>query len=151
MSAQPKTTTCLPFMTMASNRDLCARTLAQGKLPVVNRISPGHIDPTSNKIKVMTMKVNKGLGFPMVALHGLGHMPATEEDEKKSARVFLCGGYEGDAEPFYYDEHRTGLWSESEIKVMDECLSHKKFLTTRRKKFKLNFLKIRANMARHKN
>jgi hypothetical protein len=69
-------------------RDLCARTLAQRKLPVENRISPGHFDPTSNKIKVMTMKVSKGLEFPVVALPGVGHMPANGEDEKEAARVF---------------------------------------------------------------
>ncbi|TAH13644.1 MAG: ATP-dependent helicase [Curvibacter sp.] len=69
-------------------RDLCARTLAQRKLPVESRISPGHFDPTSNKIKVMTMKVSKGLEFPVVALPGVGHMPMPGEDEKEVARVF---------------------------------------------------------------
>lgn len=44
--------------------------------------------PTSNKIKVMTMKVSKGLEFPVVALPGVGHMPAKGEDEKEAARVF---------------------------------------------------------------
>jgi Nuclease-related domain len=57
-------------------RDLCARTLAQRKLRVENRIGTGHFDPASNKIKVMTMKVSKGLEFPVVALPGVGHMPA---------------------------------------------------------------------------
>jgi hypothetical protein len=69
-------------------RDLCARTLAQRKLPVENRISSGDFDPTSNKIKVMTMKVSKGLEFPVVALPGVGHMPAAGQDEKEAARVF---------------------------------------------------------------
>jgi hypothetical protein len=69
-------------------RDLCARTLAQRKLPVENRIGTGDFDPTSNKIKVMTMKVSKGLEFPVVALPGVGHMPAKGEDEKEAARVF---------------------------------------------------------------
>lgn len=87
MSAQPKTSTFLPFMTMATNRDLCARTLAQHKLPVENRISTGHFDPTSNKIKVMTMKVNKGLEFPMVALPGVGHVHAVGKEEKEAVRV----------------------------------------------------------------
>ena len=36
----------------------------------------------------MTMKVSKGLEFPVVALPGVGHMPAAEEDEKEAARVF---------------------------------------------------------------
>ena len=56
-------------------RDLCARTLAQRKLPVENRLGSGDFDSTSNKIKVMTMKVSKGLEFPVVALPGVGHMP----------------------------------------------------------------------------
>ncbi|MDD2923630.1 NERD domain-containing protein/DEAD/DEAH box helicase [Rhodoferax sp.] len=69
-------------------RDLCARTLAQHKLPVENRLGIGDYDPTSNKIKVMTMKVSKGLEFPVVALPGVGHMPAAGEEEKEAARVF---------------------------------------------------------------
>ena len=72
----------------AKTRDLCARTLAQRKLPVENRLGSGDFDPTSNKIKVMTMKVSKGLEFPVVALPGVGHMPAPGEDEKEAARVF---------------------------------------------------------------
>ena len=69
-------------------RDLCARILAQRKLPVENRLGSGDFDPTSNKIKVMTMKVSKGLEFPVVALPGVGHMPAAGQDEKEAARVF---------------------------------------------------------------
>ena len=69
-------------------RDLCARILAQRKLPVENRLGSGDCDPTSNKIKVMTMKVSKGLEFPVVALPGVGHMPAPGEDEQDAARVF---------------------------------------------------------------
>ncbi len=69
-------------------RDLCARTLAERKLPVENRLGSGDFDPTSDKIKVMTMKVSKGLEFPVVALPGVGHMPAPGEDEKEAARVF---------------------------------------------------------------
>jgi ATP-dependent exoDNAse (exonuclease V) beta subunit len=38
------------------------------------RRGPSDFDPTS--IKVMTMKVSKGLEFPVVALPGVGHMPA---------------------------------------------------------------------------
>ena len=34
------------------------------------------------------MKVSKGLKFPVVALHGVGYMPAQGEDEKEAARVF---------------------------------------------------------------
>jgi superfamily I DNA/RNA helicase len=50
------------------------------------RRGPSDFDPTS--IKVMTMKVSKGLEFPVVALPGVGHMPAPGEDEKEAARVF---------------------------------------------------------------
>jgi len=52
----------------SKTRDLCARTLAQRKLPVENRLGSGDFDPTTDKIKVMTMKVRKGLEFPAVAL-----------------------------------------------------------------------------------
>ena len=72
----------------AATRDLLARTLANRKMPVENRIGSGDFDPTSNKIKVMTMKISKGLEFPVVALPGVGHMPAAGEDEKEAARVF---------------------------------------------------------------
>ena len=34
------------------------------------------------------MKVSKGLVFPVVALPGVGHMPAKGEDEQEAARVF---------------------------------------------------------------
>ena len=34
------------------------------------------------------MKVSKDLGFPVVALPGVGYMPAAGEDEKEAARVF---------------------------------------------------------------
>ena len=67
-------------------RDLCA--LAQRKLAVENRLGSGDFDLTSNKIKVMTIKVRKGLEFPVVALPGVGYMPAAGEDEKEAARVF---------------------------------------------------------------
>ena len=36
----------------------------------------------------MTMKVSNGLEFPVVALPGVGHMPAQGEDEQEAARVF---------------------------------------------------------------
>ena len=39
-------------------------------------------------IQIMTMKVSKGLEFPVVALPGVGHMPAKGEDAQEAARVF---------------------------------------------------------------
>lgn len=47
-------------------RDLCAQVLHQHKLPLENRVKSGDYDPTSNKIKVMTMHASKGLEFPVV-------------------------------------------------------------------------------------
>ena len=52
---------------------------------------PGIPNPTtivSRQIKVMSLKVSRGLEFPVVALPGVGHMPAQGEDEKEAARVF---------------------------------------------------------------
>ena len=54
----------------AKTRDLCASTLAQRKLPVQNRLGVGDYHPLANSIKVMTMKVSKGLEFPVVAVVG---------------------------------------------------------------------------------
>ena len=51
-----------------------------------NRSSDYH--PGADAIQVITMKVRKGLEFPVVALPGVGHMPAPGEDEKEAARVF---------------------------------------------------------------
>jgi len=48
----------------------------------------GDYHPGADVIQVMTMKVSKGLEFPLVALPGVGHMPAPGEDEKEAARVF---------------------------------------------------------------
>jgi len=42
----------------------------------------------ANTIQIVTMKVSKGLEFPVVALPGVGHMPAAGEDEQEAARVF---------------------------------------------------------------
>ena len=42
----------------------------------------------SKLVQVMTMKISKGLEFPVVALPGVGHMPAKGEDEQEAARVF---------------------------------------------------------------
>ena len=67
--------------------------LAQRKLPVENRFGSGDFDPTSNKIKV-TMKVSKGLEFPVVALPGVGHMPAGWGEGSGAGTA--CGGDEGD-------------------------------------------------------
>lgn len=68
--------------------DLCASALAQRMLPHRVRKKSGEYRPGADAIQVMTMKVSKGLEFPVVALLGVGHIPAAGEDEKEAARVF---------------------------------------------------------------
>jgi hypothetical protein len=75
---------CADWKTM----DLCASALAQRKLPHRVRKKSGDYQPGADAIQVMTMKVSKGLEFPVVALPGVGHMPAPGEDKKEAARVF---------------------------------------------------------------
>ena len=75
---------CADWKTM----DLCASALAQRKLPHRVRKKSGEYQPGADAIQVMTMKVSKGLEFPVVALPGVGHMPSAGEDEKEAARVF---------------------------------------------------------------
>jgi len=75
---------CADWATM----DVCASALAQRNLPHRVRKKSGDYQPGANAIQVMTMKVSKGLEFPVVALPGVGHMPAPSEDEKEAARVF---------------------------------------------------------------
>ena len=62
----------------ARTRDLCASTLAKRGMPVQNRLGAGDYDPLANSIKVMTMKVSKGLEFPVVAIPGVGRLDAAE-------------------------------------------------------------------------
>jgi Nuclease-related domain/UvrD-like helicase C-terminal domain/AAA domain len=68
--------------------DLCANALHQRKLPFNLRKRTGDYKPGADTIQIMTMKVSKGLEFPVVALPGVGHMPAAGEDEQEAARVF---------------------------------------------------------------
>lgn len=75
---------CADWHTM----DLCADALHQRKLPFNVRKRSGDYIPGANAIQIMTMKVSKGLEFPVVALPGVGHMPAQGEDEQEAARVF---------------------------------------------------------------
>jgi DNA helicase IV len=67
---------------------LCASALAQGKLPHRARKRRSDHHPGAEDIQVMTMKVSKGLEFPVVALPGVGHMPAPGEGETEAARMF---------------------------------------------------------------
>ncbi|MDD4885943.1 MAG: 3'-5' exonuclease [Thiomonas sp.] len=74
-----------------SEMDLCADALARRGLPHQVRKKSGQFDPGQDNIKVMTLHVSKGLEFPVVALVGVGHMPAEGEDEREEARLFYVG------------------------------------------------------------
>ena len=68
--------------------DTCANALHQRRLPFNVRKRLGVSNPSANAIQIMTMKVSKSLEFPVVALPGVGHMPAKGEDKAEAARVF---------------------------------------------------------------
>ncbi|MFC7408867.1 DEAD/DEAH box helicase [Hydrogenophaga atypica] len=74
-----------------SDLDMCADVLARRGLPHQVRKKTGQFDPGHDSIKVMTLHVSKGLEFPVVAMVGVGHMPAPGEDERDEARLFYVG------------------------------------------------------------
>jgi hypothetical protein len=67
--------------------ELCAKALAQRGLPHRVRWKSGDYQPGADVIHVMTTMVSKGLEFPVVALPGVGHLPAQGHDEKEEARI----------------------------------------------------------------
>ena len=71
--------------------DLCADALAWRGLPHQVRKKTGQFDPDQDSIKVMTLHASKGLEFPVVAMVGVGYMPAEGEDEREEARLFYVG------------------------------------------------------------
>lgn len=68
--------------------DACASVLRRRGLPHQVRKGTGSFNPAADTIKVMTMHVSKGLEFPVVALVGVGNMPAKDVDEREEARLF---------------------------------------------------------------
>ena len=85
---------CADWKTM----DLCADALAQRKLPFTVRKRSGDFNPGANAIQIMTMKISKGLGFPVVALPGVGHRPAAGvfyvAATRATLRLVMGGGRE---------------------------------------------------------
>ena len=75
---------CRDYSTM----DTCAHALHQRKLPHQVRKRSGDFNPRRDTVTILTMHVSKGLEFPVVALAGVGHMPAAGEDEHEEARLF---------------------------------------------------------------
>jgi superfamily I DNA/RNA helicase len=74
-----------------SEMDECAGVLRQRGLPHQVKRGAGSFDPAADTIKVLTMHASKGLGFPVVALVGAGHMPAPGEDEREETKLFYVG------------------------------------------------------------
>jgi superfamily I DNA/RNA helicase len=74
-----------------SEMDLCADVLTRRGLPHQVRKKAGQYDPAHDSIKVMSLHASKGLEFPVVAMVGVGHMPADGEDEREEARLFYVG------------------------------------------------------------
>lgn len=68
--------------------DPLASALAQRKLPQHARERSGDYHPGTDAIQVMNMKVSEGLQFPVVALLGVGHLPAPGKGKTEAARVF---------------------------------------------------------------
>jgi superfamily I DNA/RNA helicase len=48
----------------------------------------GEHNPAANAIQLMTMKVSKGLEFPLGTLSDVGHTPAKDEGDQEAVRVF---------------------------------------------------------------
>jgi hypothetical protein len=74
-----------------SEMDECASALRHRGLPHQVRKGAGTFNPAADTIKVLTMHASKGLEFPVVALVGVGHMPAQNESEIDEARLFYVG------------------------------------------------------------
>jgi hypothetical protein len=74
-----------------SEMEACGRALKQRGLPHQVRKGSGTFNPAADTIKVLTMHASKGLEFPVVALVGVGHMPAPGEDEREEAKLFYVG------------------------------------------------------------
>ena len=71
--------------------DECAQALSRLKLPHQVRRGSGSFHPSEDTIKVLTMHASKGLEFQVVALMGVGRMPAAGEDVRDEARLFYVG------------------------------------------------------------
>lgn len=68
--------------------DACAGALTRKRVPHQVRKRTGDYRPAQDAVRVMTMKVSKGLEFPVVAIPGIGLLPKKGEDEKDEARLF---------------------------------------------------------------
>ncbi len=74
-----------------SEMDLCASVLKRRGLPHQVQQGAATFNPLADCVKVLTLHASKGLEFPVVALVGVGHMPAEGADERDEARLFYVG------------------------------------------------------------
>lgn len=62
--------------------------LTQRQIPFHVYESKVLYQPSVDAISMMTMKVSKGLEFPVVVIPGVGYMPTKGENEKEAAQIF---------------------------------------------------------------
>lgn len=72
--------------------DACASVLRRLRLPHRVRRRSGDFRPADDVIHVLTLRVSKGLEFPIVALPGMGRLAVqTGAEEAEAARLFYVG------------------------------------------------------------
>ena len=69
-------------------KEAAIHVLTQRQIPFQIYKTGAPYRPSVDAISIMGMKVSKGLEFAVVALPGIGHMPAQGEDEKEAAQTF---------------------------------------------------------------
>jgi len=88
----------------------CADVLRQRRLPHQQRRGAAGFDPLHDSIKLLTMHASKGLEFPVVALAGVGGMPAAGQDEAEEARLFYVAATRA-SQRLYIAFSGAGTWA----------------------------------------
>lgn len=65
----------------------CAYALRRRGVPFHARRKTGDYHPGEAAVKLLSMRVSKGLEFPVVAIPGVGRLPTAEQDEREAARL----------------------------------------------------------------
>ncbi len=69
----------------------CAYALRKRALPYQIRRKAGDFHPLDDAVKLLSIRVSKGLEFPVVAMPGLGRLPVDGQDEREAARLLYVG------------------------------------------------------------
>jgi hypothetical protein len=69
----------------------CAYALRKRALPYQIRRKTGDFHPLDDAVKLLSIRVSKGLEFPVVAMPGLGRLPVDGQDEREAARLLYVG------------------------------------------------------------